>query len=537
MPSTTRSSYIRSVRAQGERTHARVWHRSALGPPDSLDASGRARWYVRGVATAAVAAAGAWSLILLANQLYAALRGSSPVGLPLATVVGLICLCAASWWLPSPVRGRRSLGLVLVLVAAAIGVAMGGNTALLFVCLGAGLALGLGRSPRTRAVSDALVVSAAAICLFALTSLLFGSRAQYPLVTHDPMLSSTATIGVVLCSATVLQRPDRGVGQLLGSTASGGVLARRLLPILILAPIAIAWLTLLGVESGLFDGPVAAALSVVAGIVLLVIVVVSGIRVVDRLEAVRHGNEAQIRQMVQDIARHSEELHRTNRELESFSYSISHDLRAPIRHMAGFAELLSSHAGERLDAKSKKYLANIIDSAENAGLLIDELLELSRIGRAALHTRDIDLGEIVRDSWNRLVLERRGRDIRFETDALPAIHADPTLTGVVITNLISNAVKYTAPRAQAVIAVTAKREGDRVIVDVCDNGVGFDMKYADKLFGVFQRLHGDEFPGTGIGLANVKRIVERHGGRVWAEGTLDAGATFHVSLPSAKEQR
>jgi light-regulated signal transduction histidine kinase (bacteriophytochrome) len=335
----------------------------------------------------------------------------------------------------------------------------------------------------------------------------------------------------------VLRRPERGIGRLLASAASGGVLARRLLPILILAPIAIAWLTLLGVQAGLFENAVAAALRLVAVIVILVAVVVGSGRAVDRLEAVRHGNEAQIRQMVQDIARHSEELHRTNRELESFSYSISHDLRAPIRHIAGFAELLSNHAGERLDAKSKKYLATIMDSAENAALLIDELLEFSRIGRAALQIRDIDLGELVRDSWNNLVMERRGRDIRFEAGALPVVHADPTLTGMVITNLMSNAVKYTAPRPQAAIAITAKREGDHVIVDVRDNGVGFDMKYADKLFGVFQRLHGDEFPGTGIGLANVKRIVERHGGRVWAESKLDAGATFHFSLPGAKEQR
>ena len=264
MPSTTRSSYRRGASAQSERPHARVWHWSALGPPDSLDASGRARWYVRGVATAAVAAANAWSLILLASQLHGALRSSSPVvGLQLTTAVGLNCLCAASWLLPSPVRGRRSLGLGLVAVAAAIGVAtlldhvagvelvgdrsvdlgppgrMGGNTALLFVCLSAGLALGLGRSPRTRAVSDALVLSAAAICLFALTSLLFGSHPQYPLATHDPMPSSTGLIGIVLCSAAVLQRPERGVGQLLGSAASGGVLARRMLPILIIAPIAI----------------------------------------------------------------------------------------------------------------------------------------------------------------------------------------------------------------------------------------------------------------------------------------------------------
>ncbi|HEX3765943.1 MAG TPA: hypothetical protein VHW23_44910 [Kofleriaceae bacterium] len=192
-PSTTRSSYMESVSAQTERTRAPVWHWSALGPPDSLDASGRARWYVRIVATAAVVAASAWSLILLASQLHGVLRSSSPVvGLQLTTTVGLICLCGASWLLPSPVRGRRSLGLVLVVVGAAIGVTtllehvtgvelgppgrMGGNTALLFVCLGAGLALGLGRSPRTRAVSDALVLSAAAICLSALISLAFGSQ-------------------------------------------------------------------------------------------------------------------------------------------------------------------------------------------------------------------------------------------------------------------------------------------------------------------------------------------------------------------------
>ena len=369
------------------------------------------------------------------------------------------------------------------------------------------------------------------------------------------MLLSTAMIGVALSTATVLQRPERGIGQLLGSSASGGVLARRLLPILIVGPIAIAWLTLLGVESGLFDAAVASALSVVAGIIILVVVLVGSGRAVDRLEAVRHGNEAQIRQMVQDISRHSEDLHRINRELESFSYSVSHDLRAPIRHIAGFAELLRNHAGaklhakeflrtkkilndllskhtgQRLDAKSQKYLATIIDAAQNAGVLIDELLDFSRIGRAALHTRDLDLGEIVRDSWNNLVMERQGRDIRLEVGALPGVHADPTLLGVVITNLISNAVKYTAPRPQAVVEITAKRDGDEVIVDVRDNGVGFDMKYADKLFGAFQRLHSAaEFEGTGVGLATVRRIINRHGGRIWAEGAVDQGATFYFTL-------
>jgi len=562
MSSSARPQYMARLTAHGERTRAGVWHRGAVDVHDLLDPPGRVRWYVQIVATVSVAAATVCSLILLASQLHGAVQSSSVVvGLQLDTVLGLVCLCSASWLLSLRVRARRPLVIVLVAIAVLIGVTallehvagvelvtdrsvdlgppgrMGGNTALLFICLGGGMALGLGQSHRTRKVSDALVLSAAAICLFALTSRLFGSRSQYPLATHDPMVLSTAMIGIALSIATVLQRAERGVGQLLGSSASGGVLARRLLPLLILAPIAIAWLTLLGVESGLFDAAVASALSVVAGIVILVVVLVYSGRAVDRVEAVRHGNEAQIRQMVHDISRNSEDLHRTNRELESFSYSVSHDLRAPIRHIAGFAELLSKHAGERLDTRSQKYLAAIIDSAQNAGLLIDELLEFSRIGRAALHTRDVDLGEIVRDSWNNLVMERRGRDLQFEVGALPAVHADPTLIGVVITNLMSNAVKYTAPRPHAVVEITARRGGDEVIVDVRDNGVGFDMRYADKLFGVFQRLHGDEFPGTGIGLATVKRIVERHGGRIWADGKLDAGATFRFALPAAKEQR
>jgi light-regulated signal transduction histidine kinase (bacteriophytochrome) len=333
-----------------------------------------------------------------------------------------------------------------------------------------------------------------------------------------------------------LQRSDRGLGQLLSSSASGGVHARRLIPVLIVAPIAITRLTLLGMEAGAFDAAFAAALSVIASVTILVLVLVSSARVVERLDTVRHGNEAQIRKMVQDLARHTEELHRTNRELEAFSYSISHDLRAPIRHIAGFTELLEAHAGEQLDARGKKYLATILESAQNAGLLIDELLEFSRLGRAALTTRDLDLRELVRDSWDQLAMERRDRDIQLEVGELPAVRADPTLIGLVVANLLGNAIKYTAPRERAIIEVTARREGDEVIVDVRDNGVGFDMKYAGKLFGVFQRLHGDEFPGTGIGLATVKRIVERHGGRVWADGELDGGATFHFSLPSTKEQ-
>lgn len=561
MVSTIHSPATPRPVAHDARGLATLWRGCAPAPRISRATAARAHRYVRSFAGGAIAVAGSASLILFATQLHAALNGSLGVlGLKLNTAIGLGCLCAASWFVSSSSAARRSIGIALAALAALLGAVtlfeylaeidlaidrgrapgplgrMSGNTTLLFLCIGAGVALGRARARSVRLLSDGLVLIAAAISLLALISHLFGSPSQYPLAAYAPMQLATAMIGFALCVATVLQRPERGLGQLLHSSASGGVLARRLIPVLMIGPIALTRLTLLGIEAGAFDATFAAALSVSASVAILVLVLVGSARVVDRLDTVRRGNEAQIRQMIQDLARHSEELQRTNRELESFSYSISHDLRAPIRHIAGFTQLLEAHAREQLDAKGKKYLATIIESAQNAGTLIDELLEFSRIGRAALHSKDLDLGELVRDSWSKLMMERRGRDLRLEVGELPAVHADPTLIGMVVSNLLENAIKYTAPRERATVEVSARREGGEVIVDVRDDGVGFDMKYVDKLFGVFQRLHGDEFAGSGIGLATVKRIVERHGGRVWAHGELDRSATFHFSLPSAKEQ-
>jgi signal transduction histidine kinase len=561
MVSTIHPNGMPRATAQNPRGIATVWRRSPLATRTPAEASARVSWCVRSLTLGAVVAASALSLIMLATQLHAVLQGSpSVLGLKLNSVIGLGCLCWASWLVSSRSRSRRSIGIVLAVIATLLGATtllehlagidlaidrledpgplgrMGGNTALLFSCLGAGIALGSASPRAVRTLSDGLVLSAAAVALFALISHLFGSQSQHPFAADDPMLLPTAIIGFALCTVIVLQHSDRGLGQLLSSSASGGVHTRRLLPVLLVGPIGTTRLALLGVEAGVFDTAFAATISVITSVTILVLVLVGSARVVERLDTVRRGNEAQIRQMVQDLSRHSEELHRTNRELESFSYSVSHDLRAPIRHISGFAELLAMQVCDRLDTKAKKYLETIIESAQNAGRLIDELLEFSRIGRAALNTRDLELREVVRDSWNQLTMERHGRDIRLEVGELPAVHADPTLTGVIVANLIGNAVKYTAPREHAVVEIVARRDGDDVIVDVRDNGVGFDMKYIDKLFGVFQRLHGEEFAGTGIGLATVKRIVERHGGRVWAESELDRGAVFHFSLPGAKEQ-
>ncbi len=229
------------------------------------------------------------------------------------------------------------------------------------------------------------------------------------------------------------------------------------------------------------------------------------------------------------------ELTAVNQELEAFSYSVSHDLRAPLRHVSGFVALLRSHAGSSLDAQSQRYLATIGDASSRMGQLIDDLLAFSRVSRTTLAKSQVDLDALVREAQAEVMAEVSGRDIAWTIRPLPSVQADPALLRLVVVNLLSNAVKYTKTRAHACIEVSATHDGRETVLSVADNGVGFDMQYAHKLFGVFQRLHRlEEFEGTGIGLANVRRIVQRHGGRVWAESQIDRGATFYVALPTER---
>jgi signal transduction histidine kinase len=226
------------------------------------------------------------------------------------------------------------------------------------------------------------------------------------------------------------------------------------------------------------------------------------------------------------------ELANVNLELEAFSYSVSHDLRAPLRHVTGFASLLEQQAGSTLDAQARRYLTTITEAARRMGTLIDDLLAFSRMGRTNVVKRSISLSELLDEARAEVSVDLNGRRIVWDVQPLPTVEADPALLRSALVNLLSNAVKYTSTRDEARIEVGTVASAGEVVVFVRDNGVGFDMAYAHKLFGVFQRLHrSDEFIGTGIGLANVRRIVQRHGGRTWAEGAIDSGATFYFSLP------
>ncbi|MFQ5662671.1 MAG: PAS domain S-box protein [Terriglobia bacterium] len=231
------------------------------------------------------------------------------------------------------------------------------------------------------------------------------------------------------------------------------------------------------------------------------------------------------------VAERTAELAAANKELEAFAYSVSHDLRAPLRHIDGFSKILVEEFGPRLAPPARHYLARIQEGTRHMGLLVDDLLNLSRLGRKEVNRQLTGLSSLVDEVLRELRPEMDGRAIEWRVGQLPFVECDPVLMKQVLANLLSNALKFTRPRHPAVIEVSRTTTNGQPVIFVRDNGIGFSMKYADKLFGVFQRLHRQEdFEGTGVGLATVQRILHKHGGRVWAEAELDKGATFYFTL-------
>jgi K+-sensing histidine kinase KdpD len=251
----------------------------------------------------------------------------------------------------------------------------------------------------------------------------------------------------------------------------------------------------------------------------------------------RRQREDEIRKLNQELSQRAVDLEATNNELESFAYSVSHDLRAPLRHMVGYSELLQKQASSVLDEKSKRFIRTILESAKRMGNLIDDLLAFSRIGRAETKKTEVNLEQLVKEVVAEIGQDTKDRDICWKIGALPVCYGDRSMLRLVVVNLVSNAVKFTCMRRPAAIEI-GRVDGNKKEVEVFvrDNGAGFDMQYVNKLFGVFQRLHlPEQFEGTGIGLATVQRIIHRHGGKVRGEGAVDQGATFYFSLPIAHD--
>ena len=253
------------------------------------------------------------------------------------------------------------------------------------------------------------------------------------------------------------------------------------------------------------------------------------------------------RQAEEELDRHREhledmvkertvELTVANEELKAFNYTVSHDLRAPLRQMRGFLELLQKRMEDKLGEKSRQYASMISESSKKMERLINDLLSYSRLGRKEMHKRDVNLSHLLKEVVDQITDETEGREIVWKLGELPVIYGEPLLLKLVLVNLLSNAVKFTSKRPCAEIEIGCRKDGSENVCFIKDNGVGFNMDYADRLFGVFQRLHTqEEFEGTGIGLANVRRIISLHGGRTWAEGSPGHGATVYFTLPTPKD--
>jgi light-regulated signal transduction histidine kinase (bacteriophytochrome) len=229
--------------------------------------------------------------------------------------------------------------------------------------------------------------------------------------------------------------------------------------------------------------------------------------------------------------RRTAQLESVNRELESFTYSVAHDLRAPLRHIQGFADALTDECADQLDSSAREYLTRIVGSTQRMDRLINDLLGLARVGRQELRFQTTGLNGLLQDVLRDMTQETQGRNIEWKIADLPAVECDPGLIKLALYNLFSNAVKYSRPRDPAIIESGQMTIAGERVIFIRDNGVGFNMKYAHKLFGVFERLHRrEDFEGTGVGLAIVQRIIHKHGGRIWAEAGVDQGATFFFTL-------
>jgi signal transduction histidine kinase len=275
---------------------------------------------------------------------------------------------------------------------------------------------------------------------------------------------------------------------------------------------------------------------VLGNAVAIFILLVAGF--VIRRETVRRNlAEQDLKHTNERLERQTLELSETNNELESFSYSVAHDLRAPLRQIAGYSNVMVRDHSAHLDSEERRHLEKIEDGARKMGRLVDDLLSLSKVGRQELALQETPLDPMLRQVVEDLAPEYSGRQVDWQVGELFSAECDPALMKQVFVNLLSNAVKYTRKKDRAVIQVGLRRENDQRVIFVRDNGAGFDMEYAGKLFGVFQRLHkARDFEGTGVGLAIVQRIVRKHGGRIWAEAKLDEGATFFFTIGSSESK-
>ena len=409
---------------------------------------------------------------------------------------------------------------------------MAPNTAAAFLLAGIGL-LGLRSDrPRTVMATQVLVLAVLAISMVTLCGYAYSAGSLARVRNFIPMALHTAAGFAALSIGILHARPRAGVLAHLTGEETGSRIARRLIPAVIGVPLVLGWLRVRGEQAGLYDSGTGTGLMVAFWVIGFGVIVWWQARALNRADIKRSAAEAEIAALNRALRRHATEIEAANRELEAFSYSVSHDLRAPLRSITSFSQALLEDHADGLDEEGRDYLQRVVRGGRRMAGLIEDMMVLSRISRREMERRSVDLSSTALEIAEELAQGEPERHVVVDVEPGLVVDADPKLLRIMIENLLANAWKFTALRPDARIELGAvpSENGHRVFY-VRDNGAGFDMEHAGRLFAPFQRLHTEaEFPGTGVGLATVQRVVRRHGGKVWAEAQVRQGATFYFTI-------